>query len=330
MFGLQLNTFDRDEAAKSNAAEPYIKSYLWMRMAIGLLGVLLPALLVIVDWLFVDTDRPVRGSMSAYYHSSARDVFVGGLIATGLFLITYMSAKKKTYDYVLSTTGGALVIVVALLPTSRSGKELGVKKFEATGETCERYAGPPLCNGFQKVWGEDVVRDIHQLTASTFVVLLAILCVVFAMREFGYGPEAKALVGPDRNVHAVVAALRARKVKVLAYLWKGLGSSAPAANGAQVGPPRRRVLTYFAAAAIILLSAAWAMFGVGIKVPGIDGKVGSTYVGEFGAFVSFGLAWLTAALDLMPKPLQAVSDKLAGVVDSISGATPPPEPNPAE
>lgn len=322
MFGLQLNTFDRDEAAKNPAARAFIESYLWMRMAIGLLGVLLPVLLVLVDWWFVDNHRPIRGSMSAYYHSAARDVFVGGLIATGLFLITYMSAKKRTYDYVLSTTVGFLVIVVALLPTARTGNDLGVDKFKPSGETCDKYVGPPLCNGFQKEWGESVVRNIHQFSACTFVVLLALLCVVFALREFGYGPGAKALLGTERNVRAVLAALKARRVNVLTYLWKGLPAGAPSATGEQPRPPRRRVLSYLLAATVIVLSALWALFGAGVSVPFVDGKVGSTYIGEFGAFVSFGIAWLTAAWDLMPGPVKAVSDSLAGAVDSISGTAP--------
>ncbi len=322
MFGLQLNTFDREAAAENPAAQAFIGSYLWMRMAIGLLGVVLPVLLIVVDWWFVDTRRPIRGSMSAYYHSSARDVFVGGLIATGLFLITYMSAKKRTYDYLLSTFGGVLVIVVALLPTARSGSELGVKNFEPSGDSCHTYVGPPLCNGFQNELGEDTVRNIHQFCACTFVVLLALLCVVFALREFGYGPEAKALLGQERGVRAVRAELRRRGVNVITYLWKGLPAGAPSATGAQPRAPRRRVLSYVAAALVIVASALWALVGVDVSLPFVDGKVGSTYVGEFGAFVAFGIAWITAAWDLMPNPVKALSNSAAGVVDSISGTAP--------
>lgn len=322
MLGLQLNTFDREEASKNSAARPFIESYLWMRVAIGLLGVVLPVLLVIVDGLFVDARRPIRDSMSAYYHSSARDVFVGGLIATGLLLITYMSAKKRTYDYVLSTTGGLLVIVVALLPTARAWKELAVEKFEPSRETCHQYVGPPLCNGFQKEWGESLVRNVHQLSAGLFVVLLALLCVVFALREFGYGPQAKALLGVERNVRTVLAELKRRRVSVLTYLWKGLPAGAASATGEQPRPPRRRVLSYLLAATVIVLSALWALRGVGVSIPFVEGKVGKTYVGEFGAFVSFGIAWLIAAWDLMPSPVKAVSDRLSSAIDSISGTAP--------
>jgi hypothetical protein len=322
MFGLQLNTFDRDAAEKNEAARPFIGSYLWMRMAIGLLGVSLPVLLVLVDWWFVHARRPIRGSMSAYYHSSAQDLFVGGLVSTGLFLITYMSAKKRTYDYVLSTTGGLLVIVVAFLPTARSGAELGVKHFEPNGTSCTDHPGPPLCNGFENEWGEGVVRTIHQTCASAFVVLLILLCLVFALREFGYGPEAKALVGSDLGVKEVRAELKKRHVGVLTYLWKGLPEGTTNEHDSQLRAPRRRVLTYLAAGVVILASALWGLFGVSISLFFVDGQIGPTYVAEFGAFVTFGIAWLTAAWDLMPGPLRTASEKVAGAVDSISGTAP--------
>ncbi len=38
MFGLQLKTFDRETAEGNPAAGAFIRSYLGMRMAIGLLG----------------------------------------------------------------------------------------------------------------------------------------------------------------------------------------------------------------------------------------------------------------------------------------------------
>jgi hypothetical protein len=234
-----------------------------------------------------------------------------------------MSAKRRTYDYVLSTTGGILVIIVALCPTARSGSELGVKGFKPSGDSCTQYVGPPLCNGFQNQWGEDTVRTIHQVCASTFVVLLAVLCVVFALREFGYGPGAKALLGPRRSVRAVLAELRRRGVNVLVYLWKGIPEGATGPAGVQPRAPRRRVLSYLAAALVIVVSALWAMFGPDVSIPFVDGKVGSTYIGEFGAFVAFGIAWLTAAWDLMPGPVKALSKTPVRSVDSIGKTAPP-------
>jgi hypothetical protein len=84
------------------------------------------------------------------------------------------------------------------------------------------------------------------------------------------------------------------------------------------------VLSYLAAALVIVVSGLWAKLGVAISLPFVNGQVGSTYVGEFGAFVSFGVAWLTAAWDLMPRPVQAAGEKVAGVIDAMSGSAPAP------
>lgn len=321
MFGLQLKTFDRDAVGDSPEARALITCYLWMRLAMGLIGISLPVLLVLVDWWFVHSPGAVRGSMSAYYHSSARDIFVGGLIATGIFLLTYMSARRRTFDFVLSTVAGVLVIAVALLPTARSGSELGVAGFTPSATSCSAYAGPPACNGFESRWGESVVRNLHVAAASAFVVTLALLCVVFALREFGYGKSAKEL-GPDRGVANVYQAVRQRNVPVLGYLLSGIKSPD---GKLLVGPPLR-VVSYLTWAVAIAVSGIWAKLGVAIPLP-FAGKVGNTYLGEFGAFVSFGLAWITAAWDMVPgrvrSALGGVGEGVAKIA-KVPGATPPP------
>jgi hypothetical protein len=95
----------------------YVKSYLLMRIAVGLLGISLPVLLVLGDGLLFHQSVP-RPSLSAYYHSDVGDVFVGVLCAVGFFLITYM-LFHYTWDNVLSTLAGAMAIGVALFPTGR-------------------------------------------------------------------------------------------------------------------------------------------------------------------------------------------------------------------
>src|SRR4051794_4907403 len=67
----------------------YLRAYLMLRLAIGALGVLLPVVLLAGDGLFLKGSVWPRESLSAYYHSGMRDEFVGTLVATGVFLITY-------------------------------------------------------------------------------------------------------------------------------------------------------------------------------------------------------------------------------------------------
>lgn len=318
MWGLELATFDREALARDQAAVPLIRSYLFMRLAIGLVGVVLPILLVVIDGVLL-SDHGIRGSMSAYYHSSARDVFVGGLVSTGLFLLTYMSAKPRTYDFVLSAVCGVLVIVVALFPTGRSAADFrAADHFVASSTSCATFPGPPACSGVEARLGESAVQAVHRGAAGVFVVLLAVLCWIWAVREAAFGPArgdtSQGVVPPPRSLHEATR----HPLRTIRYLWNG-NVRQPDGRTVSYGRPRRRALMYLAMAVLILLSALWSLVGVDIPVPGF-GRIGPTYAAEFGAFEAFGAAWIAAAWDLMPAAISAAGNGVARAVDKVSGA----------
>ena len=282
-----------DESAADDAAYYFTQSYHGMRFAIGLLAFALPWLLILIDrWLITGAPQ-IRGSMSAYYHSSARDVFVGGLIATGGFLISYMTGKVRTYDYVFSSLAGVLVIIVALVPTGRSLTDDG---FQVSRHSCDDFPGPPACNGIEQHFGENVAEVVHRTCASLFVVLLVALCVVFALREFGYGPAAEQLCGRDRDVRAVWDKVRQSPIGLWHYLTRGIPDTA---RSEQADAPRHRTLLYLAMALLIVASIAWSLVGVDLTVPGTGYVLDTTYVTEFVAFNAFGVAWMASSKDLV-------------------------------
>ena len=288
-----LTADEREDArAGDDAATYFMQAYRGMRFTIGAVAFALPWLLIVIDRWLITSEPQIRGSMSAYYHSSARDVFVGGLVATGGFMISYMAAKKRTYDYLLSTIAGYLVIVVAFFPT---GRKLDAAGFRVSGDSCDRFSGPPACNGVQAYFGEDVVRVVHQACASGFVVMLAALCVVFALREFGYGPSAEQLCGRRRDVRTVLDEVKARNVSLGAYLVWGVPGQQDAPDGAA---PRRRTLLYLAMSAVIVLAIGWAFVGADLPVPFTPYRLGPTYVTEVVAFNAFGVAWIASSKDL--------------------------------
>src|SRR5687768_5043692 len=88
----------------------YVRSYLIMRIFIGALAVALPFLLVLIDGLGFDGDPFPRDSLSAYYYSGVRELFVGTLSATAVFLITYKVADR-TLDNTLSVLAGFAVLL---------------------------------------------------------------------------------------------------------------------------------------------------------------------------------------------------------------------------
>lgn len=91
-------------------------SVLGVRRAIGIIGIALPFVLAIGALLIAGVG--LQGSISAYYYTVMRDVFVGSLCAQGVFLVAY---QYRRHDAVISTAAGVLVIAVALLPTAPAG-----------------------------------------------------------------------------------------------------------------------------------------------------------------------------------------------------------------
>lgn len=141
---------ERPEAADTL---PYVRSYIFMRFAIGVLGALLP-LQLFAEPLFFDGQPFLRGSLSAYYYSGMREFFVGTLWAIGVFLVTYKFAEFSRESRA-STYAGLAAIVVALFPTERPGD------------------GFPL-TPLQARLGEGTVEAIHFGAAGVFIGLLAL------------------------------------------------------------------------------------------------------------------------------------------------------------
>jgi hypothetical protein len=147
----------------------YVRSYLIMRISVGALGVALPFMLVFCDGVFFNGDPFPRDSLSAYYYSGVRDLFVGTLSATAIFLITYKVANR-TLDNTLSILAGIAGLAVALFPT---------------GLPAHVNVLTPL----QDRLGEGVVEAIHFTAAGVFIVSLGVICFFFGVREGARPPR---------------------------------------------------------------------------------------------------------------------------------------------
>lgn len=145
-----------------NCDSRYIRSYLMMRAAVGGLGILLPVLLILLDSVWLGHHPFWRDSLSAYYYSGARDLFVGILCATAVFLIAY-KAFERNLDNLLATVAGVGAVLVAQFPTSRPG---------AGGLT-------PI----QERLGETAVKTAHFTGAFVLIGSLGVLCYFFGLRE---------------------------------------------------------------------------------------------------------------------------------------------------
>lgn len=97
-----------------------VVSYVGVRRAIGLAGLLLPVLLGPMGWLFFGIE--FQDTMSGYYHTALRDVFVGTLCGMGIFLFCY-----RGHDWVENWTaniGCVAALAVALFPLDANSDPL--------------------------------------------------------------------------------------------------------------------------------------------------------------------------------------------------------------
>jgi len=88
-------------------------SYLGVRRSIGVIGVALPFVLLIGAALIDGVG--VQDSISDYYYTVMRNVFVGSMCANGVFFLSYRYARVDT---VLATVIGLAAVGVALFPTT--------------------------------------------------------------------------------------------------------------------------------------------------------------------------------------------------------------------
>lgn len=93
-------------------------SYLALRKAIGWIGILLPFTLMLGAFLIFN-EKIIQSSISHYYHTSMRDVFVGALCAIALFMFYYCGHDK--WDNWAGHAAGFFAIGVALFPTTEFG-----------------------------------------------------------------------------------------------------------------------------------------------------------------------------------------------------------------
>jgi hypothetical protein len=91
-----------------------VRSFRTLRKVIGILGIALPwGVWLVAVTIFGQARQP---SISAFYYTGGRDLFVGMLCAIGVFLVCYKGPQK--IDEAVSALAGGFAMCVALLPTA--------------------------------------------------------------------------------------------------------------------------------------------------------------------------------------------------------------------
>jgi len=131
------------------------KSYYRIRKAIGLLGILLPVLVLVAY-------GGLLSSISHYYYTRSAVFFIAILSAFGLFLISYKGYKRDEDTEIISDNwithiAGIAVLIVVLFPTSCEENTHVICKM------CEEFGFP--------LFGHDIpwISTVHLVSAAVFL-----------------------------------------------------------------------------------------------------------------------------------------------------------------
>jgi hypothetical protein len=97
-----------------------------MRRLIGILGISLPCIVILGG--FTQAEPGLQGSISGYYYTNMRDLFVGILSGVALFLLSYRGYEQ--IDDIIANMSGLFALGMILFPTAMySGKAVRVGMF---------------------------------------------------------------------------------------------------------------------------------------------------------------------------------------------------------
>ena len=114
----------KNHISETHFPHPFALQYLGLRTTVGAIGVLLPWILVFGNqWVF-DSQR-IESSLSAYYYTGMRDVFVGALCAIAVFMASYRG--RDLIDNWAANLACLFALLVAWFPTTPDDKTLAPK-----------------------------------------------------------------------------------------------------------------------------------------------------------------------------------------------------------
>ncbi|MGW4485781.1 DUF998 domain-containing protein [Amycolatopsis sp. NPDC004368] len=136
-----------------------VRSFLFLRRAVGVLGLALPFVVIIGKELL--EGGGLLSSLSAYYYSDLRNVFVGTMCAIGVFLVSYRGYGRV--DDIAGNIAAVAAIGVGIFPTS-----------------------PPSPTGTERVVGV-----AHVVFSAIFFLTLAFFCLFLFTKSDDPAPTSR-------------------------------------------------------------------------------------------------------------------------------------------
>jgi hypothetical protein len=130
-----------------------VHKFINLRNAIGILGISTPFVLVLLDQL--NGWNMIRVTISNYYLSNTRDVFVGIMCVISFFFISYKG--YETIDNIICSLTGIAALGVAIFPDlADSGSQISV---------------------LMPFVSDQLTSILHVLSAASFFLLLAFISI---------------------------------------------------------------------------------------------------------------------------------------------------------
>ncbi|MBU1571911.1 MAG: hypothetical protein KJ875_03310 [Alphaproteobacteria bacterium] len=155
------------ETPNTPDTDPHVLSYHRVRQALGAVALLLPLSLIVGG---LGVEGGLRDSLSNYFFSPLREVFVGALWAIGVFLMSYKGYARRSderfSDQVLARISGLSALMVSVFP---SLEDCPVKT-----EICvlpERTVTQIWVHTGPSAW-------VHNMSAVVFFLCLVVFCLV--------------------------------------------------------------------------------------------------------------------------------------------------------
>lgn len=196
------------------ADDVLVRSYLYLRRAIGVIGVALPFVLVLGN---LTLGGGLLYSISGYYHSDLRDVLVGALCATGVFLFTYRG--YDVHDDLVTNIAGVAAIGAALFPaTGPAGEDtfIGLVHLVFAGIFFLALAYVSLVL-FRRTGGDPTPRKRQRNVVYLACGVAMLVCLALIVL-FGVLPEA------NRTLHATLW-LEAGAILAFGVSWATKGEA---------------------------------------------------------------------------------------------------------
>lgn len=188
-----------------------IISYLLLRTLIGGILIVLPIILIISSYFFGESII-IQDSISDYYFTKSRDIFVGLLFVLAFFLWTYKG--YGTIDNIISNIGFFATLGIALFPNNTKDSDIFIFHFISAGLLFFVFIY------FSLVLFRKGVKDLEQTRRKKIRNIIYIVCgIIMIVSLFGIVLSLTIFTKEERDIYKPVFWLESTILWAFGISW---------------------------------------------------------------------------------------------------------------